>query len=59
MLGLSVRSLFCLAVLCVPSNSTITSLGKRELADFLLLCSEWHVTAIVISLFLAMPLVGL
>ena len=41
------------------SSFAIISLGKRDLADLLLFCSDWHVTAIVLSLFLAMPLVGL
>ena len=32
--GLSVRSLFCFAVLCVLSNFTILPMGKRELVAF-------------------------
>ena len=31
LVGLSVRSLFCFTVLCIPSGYAIISLGKREL----------------------------
>ena len=44
----SIRSLFCFAVLCVVSIFAIISLGKRELVALLLLCSECHVTVIVL-----------
>ena len=46
--GLSVRSLFCLTVLCVLSSFAIISLGKRELVALLLLCSVCQFPVIVI-----------
>ena len=48
LLGFSVRSLFCFAVLCVLSSFAIISLGKRKLVALLLLCSECHVAVIVL-----------
>ena len=48
LVGFSIRSLFCFAVLCVVSIFAIISLGKRELVALLLLCSECHVTVIVL-----------
>ena len=44
LVGLSVRSLFCFTVLCIPSGFAIISLGKRELISLLLLCCECHDT---------------
>ena len=43
-----VRFLFWFAVLCVLSSFVIISLGKRELVALLLLCSEGHVSVIVL-----------
>ena len=48
----------CFAALCAPSSFAIILLGKRELVALLLLGSECHVVAIVLCLFLAVPLVG-
>ena len=45
--------MFCCALLCVHSNFTIISMGKRELVALLCLSS------IVVWLFLAMPRVRL
>ena len=38
----------CFAVLCVLSSFAIISLGKIELVALLLLCSECHVTFIIL-----------
>ena len=43
-----VRSLFYFAVLCVLSSFAIISQWKRELIALQLLCSECHVTVIVL-----------
>ena len=56
---LSVRSLFCFAVLCVLSGFEIILLGKKELVALLLLCSECHVAVIILGLLIALPWFGL
>ena len=49
--------MFCCALLCVDSNFSIISMGKREIVA--LLCfSSWYLV-IVVCLFLAMPRVCL
>ena len=44
----SFGSLLCFAVLCALASFATISLGKRELVALLLLCSECHVTVIVL-----------
>ena len=44
--NLSIRSLFCFAILCVVSSFANNLLGKRELVALLLLCFECHVAVI-------------
>ena len=46
--GFSVGSMLCFAVLCALSSFAIILLGKREPVALLLLCSECHVTVIVL-----------
>ena len=41
-------SVFCFTILYVLSRFAFISLGKRELVVLLLLCSECHVTVIVL-----------
>ena len=51
--GISVRSLFCLQYFVSFSNSSIISLGKRELVVLLLICSVCHVAAMFFNSFIS------
>ena len=58
-MGVLCLSLFCCALLCVPSSFEIILKRKRELVAFLLLSYGCLVTVNVLWLFLTVPWAGL